>query len=220
MQQPSFFYFIKHILFHPVQFTSTYLKGERATPHLRKYAWRTYLVTSISLSLFKGRHRLLLQFGSVQSVLIGSPLIILVVYAFFLIGYIITRWIFKKALILAGATTSEKKVEDINLYLLVYVLLLSTSFSILIESIKWFLSSVFPNASQSLNLLTVMLGLASILFSLFLFYIEYKVIAKTTNARPLKAILWQIGIGFLVGIAPIICLIALFFIFMGAASIG
>ncbi len=216
MQKLSFFHFIQNTLFHPIQFTDTYFEEENSpVPYLRKYAWRSYIGLSIVNSL--------LGIGSMKKgddmavLLILFPLFIAFIYLITLIGYLFFRWFLKKALHLSKATIPEKRMEEIALYLLLVSILFSTCLSIVKNILVVGLSLAASYVNLGDHVLTA-LGVMYILLSLagfiYIVYMCYKIIAKTTGVNPLKVIVWYVALHLLGVIAMLLGFALIFFIVM------
>ena len=128
MQKLSFLHFIKQLLLHPVKFTDIYFKDKKSpTPYLRTYAWRTYIGGSIVISLLSWSADVMKDNYSIEIFLISLVPLVLTSYVGALIGYILYRWLLKKALHLSGATIPEKRIKEIALYLLSFDVLFFVS---------------------------------------------------------------------------------------------
>ena len=195
----SFFYFIKNILRHPIQFTDTCLTEKEARPQFRKYAWILFIVGSYLISFTLSlRKKLNHSAPSYQylNIAVGGLFALLILYPF----YLIMRSIFVRALEFSGSSISKDKAGDIVLYLLAVTVLPMLFFLLLQAALAGYIFPTLVRKQSTLfSIIFFLLLLSSRLLSLgYTYFLYYKITLKTTSINPLKVYIWSMGIALVI----------------------
>lgn len=201
MNNLTFLNFCKKLLTEPIEFLDTYFKEDKVVishkKNLNKILYQ-FTIFQILIDLFlEVTHALFFsvtleeKIVALISLLFGLVFVFLFRYLILPIVYKVSCWYFQEIIYWTGGTITAKKGINLRLYIIAHMILLSSvsyPLEVILEVLSWwkfdllfFLGSIF------LSIVTIMIMVRS-------FYVNYKIIQKTTNAPPLLAVFLDVVI--------------------------